>query len=358
MKTTNGCTFYMYDYDDPAGTWQKQWKWTWTGGCTGGVATGQGDLEAAMAYESGEKYTSGYRGTMVGGRLNGRVEEITNGKMPAAYFWQTFEMGCGSAANFVYCKPYTGKAEPVKAAPPVTTGGLTAKQLIASDPAVVRADLNVSTEDRIIAVLTELATTGEIDLLQQANVILARRFPNSAFLTTAMDMLSTLNNGDTWSPPQKTAAAQTPVKAAPATSASASAPAGVPGALTIEQIKGMLERDLGYKLNNIAEAGSAPLYEFDAERDGMKIPVSVSVSQSQKYIWAQVRLLTTAVPQPVAVAAMGRAIDIQPAMFWTRSNGLWLGMAKDNRNVTAKDLRDMIDMVLQNTVATKDVWGQ
>lgn len=354
MKTTNGCTFYLYDYDDPAGTWQKKWPWTWSGACPGGVASGQGDLEAAMSSDSGHKYRSGYRGMLVGGRMNGRVEEITDGKMPADYYHQTFEMGCGSAEQFVYCKPYTGKVEAVKAAPPVTTGNLTAKQLAASDPAVVRADLNVSTEDRIFAVLTELATTGEVNLLMQANVILARRFPNSPFLPIAMQMVSALNNGDSW-PPQK-AAASTPAPAQAAPTANAGTSAA--GAVTAEQVKTMLERDLGYAVKNIAGAGEAPLYEFSAQRDGRTIPVSFSVSANTKYVWAQVRLLSTAVPQPVSVAAMARAVEIQPSMFWTRSNGLWLGLARDNRGVTAADLRSMIDDVLQNTLATQDIWGQ
>lgn len=354
MKTTNGCTFYLYDYDDPAGTWQKKWPWTWTGACTGGVASGTGDLEAAMTSDDGHKYRSGYRGTMVGGRMNGRVEEISDGKMLADYYWQTFEMGCGSAAQFVYCKPYTGKVEAPKTVA-VTTGNLTAKQLIASDPAAVRADLNVSTEDRIIAVLTELATTGKVDLVQQANVILARRFPNSSFLPTVMEMLDALNNGETWKPKQVAASepAPTPARAAPPANASSAL-----GAVTAEQVKTMLERDLGYAVNNIAGAGEAPLYEFNVLRDGRTIPVSFSVSANTKYVWAQVRLLSTAVPQPVSVAAMTRAVDIQPTMFWTRSNGLWLGLAKDNRGLTAADLRDMIDAVFQNTMATEDIWGQ
>lgn len=349
MASTGGCTFYLYDYDDPQGTWQKQWQWTWTGACVNGLASGRGDLTAAITSGS-DRYTSGYRGTLVGGHLNGRIEEIQNGKMLADYYWQTFEMGCGDAAQYVYCVPYAGTtantapAQKPAAAPTPPPKPAAQATRVSGDASAIRAALGVENEDRVFAMLAELVQTGQIDLAREAQRQLTARFPNSQLLPMAVQLINALS------------------QPAPAAGNSVVTPrnAGVAatgGVLTIANIRQMLESELGFTTTNIAGAGEDPVYELSAQRDGMTIPVSFSVSPNAQYVWARVRLLSTAVPQQVAAAAMTRAVDIQPTMFWTHSNGMWLGMAKENRGVTASDLRAMIDIVLGDTVSTRDIWG-
>lgn len=362
MTTTSGCVFFLYDYDDPAGLWYKEAPWTWTGGCQGGVASGSGDLTTVRQADVGPSYSTGYRGAMVGGFMHGRVEEITNGKMPADYYWSTFKMGCGSDVRYVYCVPHAGASPPAQqaAAPPARTpaNAPDPQALVKAGWAVIRADLDVAPEGRIIAVLEELGRNGDMTLVSRVNVLLARRYPNSPFLPIVQEILNVLDSGDLWTPKSAGVAAPA-VSPRPATTPVSGAPAGAPhpGAMTMQAIKLALEQDLGFATKDIADPGDDPMYEFIVQRDGTRIPMSLSLSSNKRYIWARVKLSDGPTAQPVMVAAMRRAVDIQPSMFWVNERGLWISRAKENRDMTAADLRSMIDALADSVVNTNDVWG-
>ena len=356
MKSTSGCTFFFYDYDDPSGSWQKQHKWTWTGACSGGVATGSGDLTAVMSYDTGETYTSGYRGTMVGGRLNGRVEEITNGKMPAAYYWQTFEMGCGTAEQFVYCLPYTGAAPPPPKQPAFNAATApSVKTLVAAADAVIRADLNAASEDRILAVLTELVQTGKIDVARQANVILARRFPNSPLLASAMTLFDAWERGDFDAPEAAAAApAATPKASVPSTPAATTSPNVSAATLGIEDIRRLVEAEFG-PIKDISGA-STKIYEVTLNRGGYNVPLSIELSGSGKFVWVSANVRDSGWPADKAALALRRITQIQPTMIWDSGTKIRFGTAIENRALTQSVLKEAIERVANDVANNADVW--
>lgn len=329
MTATNGCTFFLYDYDDPTGSWYKKAPWTWTGGCTGGVASGSGDL-TTQRQEDGYTYSTGYRGTMAGGYMNGRIEEIHNGKMLADYYWQSFEMGCGDAAHFVYCKPATlTQASAAPPAPPATAAAASPSRL-GADTAAILAALGVESEDRVFAMLAELIQTGQIDLAREAELQLMRRYPDSPLIAVARQLLDAL-------------------KAGPA------APAAASGArITHDFLRQVAEANYGPATN--IGTGGTPAYEVMAVRDGNRIPVVVELSGNTEYLWVSVRLTEGPVSPAIASQALQRVKDLQPTMMW-EFKGLRLGRALANEGLTAEDIRQTVDQVAADTVATIDLWG-
>lgn len=358
VTTTSGCTFFAYDYDDPGGAWYHSAKWTWTGACTNGVATGAGELTSPQTSNDGGTYTTGDRGTMVNGFFNGRVEELYNGKMLSQYHWQKFEMGCGTAERFVACEPYAGSKPPAPqaATPPasVPPNAPTPQVLAKSDWEVIRKDLNLSPEDRIFAVLSELATTGKIDLVQQANIILARRYPNSPLLPVALTILQTLNRGEDWPPKDqpKTASAPTP---APAATATASMVTPSTGALGVEDIRRMAEAEFG-AAKDVTGASAVKLYEITLVRGGFNIPIQFEVSASGNFVWLSATVGPGNVAPDKAAIALKRIAKIQPTMIWDTGSKLRFGFAMENRGVTQAVIKAHMERLANDIADNSDVW--
>lgn len=335
MTTTSGCTFFLYDYDDPAGASYKETGWTWTGSCVNGLASGSGDLTTALNNSDGQSYSTGYRGMMVGGYLNGRMEEITNGKMLADYYWTEFDMGCGRKAYHVYCRPATATQAPSAPAPHINTASQTPSQTaspsrLGTDAAAIKTALAAASEDRVFAMLAELIETGQIDLAREAELQLTRRYPNSPLITVARQLLDALKPGP-------------------------SVPAATSGArVTHDFLRQVAEANYG-KATNISSDG-VPAYEVMVVRDGNRLPVVVELSSNMEYLWVSVRLTDSPVSPEVASRALQRVKDLQPTMMW-EFNGLRLGRAIANQGLTAEGVRQAIDQVTADTLATIDLWG-
>lgn len=330
MATTSGCTFFLYDYDDPTGAWYKEAGWTWTGGCANGVASGSGDLTTQRSDSGGGSYSTGYRGTMVGGYMNGRIEEIHNGRMLADYYWQTFEMGCGDAAHFVYCKPATLTQASAPAPAPSAPQAATSSSRLGTDTAAILAALGGASEDRVFAMLAELIETGQIDLAREAELQLTRRYPNSPLISVARQLLATLKTGP-------------------------SAPANASGTkITHDRLRQIAEATYG-TATNISPDGT-PAYEFRVARDGTSLPVVIELSGNMQYLWVSVRLTNGPVSPEVASRALQRVKDLQPTMMW-EFKGLRLGRALANEGLTDADIRHAIDQVVTDTLATTDLWA-
>lgn len=335
MTTTSGCTFFLYDYDDPAGSSYKETRWTWTGGCANGLASGSGDLTTVLINSDGQSYSTGYRGMMVGGYLHGRTEEITNGKMLADYYWTEFDMGCGRKAYHVYCRPATATQASSPPAPHINTASQTPSQTaspsrLGTDAAAIKTALAGASEDRVFAMLAELIETGQIDLAREAELQLTRRYPNSPLISVARQLLEALKAGP-------------------------SVPAAASGTrVTHDFLRQVAEANYG-KATNISSDG-APAYEVVVVRDGNRLPVVVELSGNMEYLWVSVRLTDGPVSPAVASRALQRVKDLQPTMMW-EFNGLHLGRAIANQGLTAEEVRQAIDQVITDTLATTDIWG-
>ncbi|MGE6699377.1 hypothetical protein ACQKH5_16935 [Hyphomonas sp. NPDC076900] len=335
MTTTSGCGFYLYNYDDPTGAEVKETPWTWTGGCTNGLASGFGDLTTALTSSDGTTYTSGYRGTLVNGHRHGRFEEITNGKMLADYYWTEFNMGCGQRAIYVYCQPATVTQAPPTPVPHTNTASQTPNQTASSarlgtDTAAILAALGGASEDRVFAMLAELIETGQIDLAREAERQLARRYPNSPLISVARQLLDALKTGSSVS----AAASSTRV--------------------THDFLRQAAEATYG-NATNISSDG-VPAYEVMVDRDGTRLPVVVELSGNMEYLWVSVRLTDRPVSPEVALLALQRVKDLQPTMMW-EFKGLRLGRAITNEGLTAEEVRQAIDQVTADALATIDLWG-
>lgn len=330
MKTTSGCTFFLYDYDDPTGSWYKESGWTWTGGCADGVASGSGDLTTTRIDSGGNRYSTGYRGAMVGGYMNGRIEDIQNGKMLADYYWSNYEMGCGSAAHFVYCEPATLTPASVPAPAPSPTKALGSSSRLGSDTAAILAALGVESEDRVFAMLAELIETGQIDLAREAELQLTQRYPNSPLISVARQLLAALRTGP-----------------------SASDPASGTK-MTHDLLRQIAQATYGTVTNISPDA--APAYEVMVDRDGTRLPVVVELSGNMEYLWVSVRLTDRPVSPEVASRALQRVKDLQPTMMW-EFKGLRIGRAVANEGLTAEEVRQVIDQVTADALATIDLWG-
>jgi|GEM_PF-5872163 len=328
MKTTSGCTFFLYDYDDPAGSWYKEAGWTWTGGCANGVASGSGDLTTQRTDSGGGSYSTGYRGALIGGYMNGRIEEIHNGKMLASYYWQSFDMGCGDAAHFVYCVPAT--LTPASAPAPAAPTAASSSSRLGTDTAAIKAALSGAPEDRVFAMLAELIETGQIDLAREAEVQLARRYPNSPLISVARQLLDALKTGP-------------------------SVPTGASGTrVTHDFLRQAAEATYGNATN--ISSGGLPAYEVMVVRDGNRLPVVVELSGNMEYLWVSVRLTDRPVSPEVASRALQRVKDLQPTMMW-EFNGLRIGRAIANEGLMAEEVRQAIDQVTADALATVDLWG-
>lgn len=330
MATTSGCIFFLYDYDDPSGSWYKEAGWTWTGGCANGVASGSGDLTTMRIDSGGRSYSTGYRGAMVGGYMNGRIEDIQDGKMLADYYWSNYEMGCGSAAHFVYCQPATLTPASAPAPAPSPTKAAGSSSRLGSDTAAILAALGVESEDRVFAMLAELIETGQIDLAREAELQLIRRYPNSSLISVARQLLAALKTG-------------------PSVSGPASGTR-----MTHDLLRQVAQATYGSATNVSPDA--TPAYEVMVERDGTRLPVVVELSGSMEYLWVSVRLTDKPVSQEVAAQALQRVKDIQPTMMW-EFKGLRLGRALVNEGLTAEDVRQAVDQVTADTLATADLWA-
>lgn len=333
MKTTSGCTFFLYDYDDPAGSWYKEAGWTWTGGCANGVASGSGDLTTQRIDSGGGSYSTGYRGAMVGGYMNGRIEEIQNGRMLADYYWQSFDMGCGDAAHFVYCQPATLTQASAPAPAPTATTAASSSSRLGSDTAAILAALGVESEDRVFAMLAELIETGQIDLAREAELQLTRRYPNSPLISVARQLLAAMKTG--------------PSVTAPASGAR----------ITHDRLRQIAEATYGTATNISPDTAPAyPAYEVMVERGGTRLPVVVELSGNMEYLWVSVRLTDKPVSQEVASRALQRVKDIQPTMMW-EFKGLRIGRALANEGLTEDEVRQAIDRVTADALATSDLWA-
>ncbi len=359
LTTSGGCTFFVYDYDDPGGTWYKERSWKWTGGCTNGVASGTGDLTATAGYEnSKETYETGFRGAMVNGFLNGRIEELHNGKMLSQYHWQGFEMGCGTAASFVSCKPYTGSKPPTQqAAPPPATvppNAPTPQVLAQADWEVIRKDLDISPDDRIFAVAKELATTGKLDLVRQANIILARRYPNSPLLPVVMDIIGALDRGDPWPPKDQAQAASTPA-AAPAATATTASVTPANGPLDIEAVRRLAEVQFG-PAKDVTGTSTTKVYEITIVQGGFNVPISLEVSASGNFVWLTANVGPGNVTPERAALALKRIGKIQPTMIWDTGAKLRFGTTIENRGLTTAMIKAAMERVANDVANNTDIW--
>lgn len=98
-------------------------------------------------------------------------------------------------------------------------------------------------------------------------------------------------------------------------------------------------------------------FEITIVTTGFNVPIGVEVSPSGRYIWCSASLGESKLTGDDALAALRRIGSIQPTTFWiTSKNYLMMGIAVDNRDVTAEDLKRIFDKLAADVGSTADIW--
>lgn len=122
------------------------------------------------------------------------------------------------------------------------------------------------------------------------------------------------------------------------------------------QLKVMAEA-LGYPTKVLSDPGEDLQFEATVEKDGYTTPLLIEVSPSGRFIWASANLGDEEVDGDLALEFLYLNAEVQPASFWLTDDGfLKLGMAIDNRGVTADYLNFVLQKIAADVANTADFW--
>lgn len=110
---------------------------------------------------------------------------------------------------------------------------------------------------------------------------------------------------------------------------------------------------MGYEAKALAEST-----ETKINRGGLDIYLVTEVSKSGDYVWISTNLgKESGDDASIHTALLKLNAEFQPAHFYIGKTGnLRFGMPIENRNLANASLRKAIERVVDNLVASKDVW--
>jgi len=116
---------------------------------------------------------------------------------------------------------------------------------------------------------------------------------------------------------------------------------------------------LGYDVKDVTKTPGSEKYEFKITRQAMDVPISTKISTSHNYVWFTVFLG----PAPVDPAKNAQLLKLnyqdQPNNFYVTDGGnLMMGIAVDNRDVTAAIVQRVVEKLGDDVALSADVWGE
>lgn len=124
--------------------------------------------------------------------------------------------------------------------------------------------------------------------------------------------------------------------------------------LTYVQLKTMVA-GMGYTPNDLS--GEASKFEATLVTELFNIPIGFELSKSGRYIWCTANLGKSNVTGDRALDVLKRMGEIQPTTMWVSSNGnFMIGIAIDNRDVTAAHLKFVMDKLGADVGTTAPLW--
>lgn len=136
------------------------------------------------------------------------------------------------------------------------------------------------------------------------------------------------------------------------------APVASADPLTFPQLQAMIT-GMGHETKPMNKDDGTPAnkLEFTIVTTGFNVPIGVELSPSGRYIWCSASLGLAQLSGDDALAVLKRNSSIQPTTFWiTSKNYLMIGVAVDNREVTAEDLKRIFDKLAADVGSTADIW--
>lgn len=130
-----------------------------------------------------------------------------------------------------------------------------------------------------------------------------------------------------------------------------------PTEIDYDGLKAMIS-GLGYEVKETKLEKGGFTYEFTEKTDEFNVPIMAEISESKRYIWLTVTLGD--LPKDTAKHAnlLKHNANIQPAFFYvTKSNKLKIGLAIDNRGLTAPHLKRVIGLVVGGVTTTSEDWN-
>lgn len=131
--------------------------------------------------------------------------------------------------------------------------------------------------------------------------------------------------------------------------------------LTGPEIKTMI-KNMGYEPKDLNTEVGKEKFEVLLAKDGFDVPIAFEVSASKRYIWLTVFLGEVAKVTEFNARApkiLNQNFKIQPCFFYTTDKGnFMMAIAVDNRNATSAVLRQRIEKISADVVATNELWKE
>lgn len=132
-------------------------------------------------------------------------------------------------------------------------------------------------------------------------------------------------------------------------------------ALTGPEIRTMI-KNMGYEPKDLNTEEGKEKYEILLVKDGLDVPIAFEVSESKRYIWLTVFFGEVAKVTEFNARApklLHQNFKIQPCFFYTTDKGnFMMALAVDNRNATSTILRQRIEKITADVVATYEFWKE
>jgi len=113
---------------------------------------------------------------------------------------------------------------------------------------------------------------------------------------------------------------------------------------------------LGYELIELSKEVGKEKFQFTVKDGGLDIPIGAEISPSTEYLWLTVNV-GPAKPTTNYADLIKKNGEIQPVFFYeTKTGTLLLGLANENRAMTPAVLKKKIQLIVDKTVASKDLW--
>ncbi len=136
------------------------------------------------------------------------------------------------------------------------------------------------------------------------------------------------------------------------------APVAAADPLNFEKLQAMVT-DMGHapRLQTKADGTPSTVFEITITTTGFNVPIGVEISPSGRYIWCKASLGQSQLTGDDALTVLRKLTSIQPTTFWiTSSDILMIGIAIDNRDVTAEDMKRIFEKLAADVGSTADIW--
>jgi hypothetical protein len=115
---------------------------------------------------------------------------------------------------------------------------------------------------------------------------------------------------------------------------------------------------LGYDVKDVTKNPGNERYEFKITRQGMDVPVAAVISSSRNYVWFTVYLGPAPTDPAKSLQLLKLNYQDQPDNFYvTDSGNLMMGIAVDNRDVTAAIIRRVVEKLGDDVASSTDTWS-